>query len=514
VAATKLTHGQSNIVWIEKHCRVPEGRDVGKAVLLREWQRDIIKGIYDNPDGTRRAIISFGRKNAKTTLCAFILLLHLCGPEARINSELFSSALSRDQAAILYKLAAKIVRMSPTLERFVVCRDTVKELACPRRGTLYRALSADASTNFGLSPVLVVHDELGQVRGPIHPLYDALETATGAQDNPLSVVISTQAATDNDLLSILIDDAKKNADPRTKLYLYTAPEDLDPFCEETIRLANPAFGDFQNERETLDMAQSARRMPSREANYRNLVLNQRIEINNPFITSGVWKKNGGELTGWGPVYGGLDLSQTTDLTALILVSPIDGILNVKSHFWLPADGLEERAKADRVPYDLWCKQGFLHTTPGRSVEYEHVANFIAELFRTNDIRKIAFDRWNIAHLRPWLIKAGLSESTVDHRFQDFGQGFKSMSPALNALEGALENEKLRHAMHPVLEANAANAVVRRDEAGGRKLDKRRSTGRIDGMVSLAMATSIAAADLHSTPVFSASLEQVLEHVGA
>ena len=148
---------------------MPEGAHVGQPIVLREWQRELIRGIYDSP--TRRAIVSFGRKNGKTSISAFLLLLHLCGPEARANSQLFSAAQSRDQAAILFSLAAKIVRMSPDLNAVVAVRDTAKQLACQELGTLYRALSAEASTAYGLSPVFTVHDELGQVKGPRSELY-------------------------------------------------------------------------------------------------------------------------------------------------------------------------------------------------------------------------------------------------------------------------------------------------------------------------------------------------------
>jgi phage terminase large subunit-like protein len=182
-----------NIHWIEHHCIVPEGKLVGQPIKLRKFQKKVIRRIYDKL--TRRAIISFARKNAKTALSAMFLLLHLCGPEARRNSNLFSSALSRDQAAILYHLAAKMVRLNADLNAAVVTRDTVKQLHCPGLGTQYAALSSDASTNFGLSPVMIVHDELGQVKGPRHPLYEALETATAAQEDPLSIIISTQAPT-------------------------------------------------------------------------------------------------------------------------------------------------------------------------------------------------------------------------------------------------------------------------------------------------------------------------------
>jgi phage terminase large subunit-like protein len=477
---------------------------------LRPWQKDILRGIYDTQ--TRRAIISFGRKNGKTSLAACLLLLHLCGYEARQNSELYSSALSRDQAAILFRLAAKMVRLSPSLRDMVVVRDTVKQLYCPGRGTLYTALSADASTNFGLSPVFICHDELGQVRGPRHTLYEALETATGAQEDPLSIVISTQSPNDADLLSVLIDDADADNDPRTKLFLYSAPEDADPFTKKTIKLANPAFGQFQNTRETLDMAEGARRMPSREAEYRNLILNQRVEAANPFINKSDWDKNDaipGEL---GEIYGGLDLSATNDLTAFVMVSPNAGMLDVEPVFWLPEEGLPERSRRDRVPYDLWFKQGFLKTTPGRAIQYEYVAGYLAKLIGERDVRGIAFDRWNMKHLRPWLIKAGLSEGVVDSKFHDFGQGWVSMSPALRTLEEQLLEGKIRHGGHPVLKMCAANAVVRMDERANRTLDKKRSRGRIDGMVALAMATSLAVAKSHEKHVYQVPIERILETV--
>ena len=225
-------------------CRIPEGKHVGRAVKLTKGQRRWLSQIYDSP--TRMFILSMARKNAKTAFSAFLLLLHLCGPEAKPNSQLYSGAQSREQAAILFALAAKIVRMSPDLNQYVGIRDTAKQLFCAELGTLYRALSADASTAYGLSPCFTVHDELGQVKGPRFELYEALETASAAQESPLSIVISTQAPTDADLLSLLIDDALTGTDPRIKVELCTAPLDLDPFGEEAIRAANPHFDDFMN----------------------------------------------------------------------------------------------------------------------------------------------------------------------------------------------------------------------------------------------------------------------------
>jgi phage terminase large subunit-like protein len=467
---------------------------VGQRVRLRDWQRKEILKIYDNPNGTRRAILSFGRKNGKTALAAFLLLLHLVGPESRPNSQLNSAAQSRDQAAILFSLAAKTVRMSPDLNRYVGIRDTAKQLYCQERGTLYRALSADATTAYGLSPAFIVHDELGQVKGPRSELYEALETAVGAQEEPLSIIISTQAPTDADLLSVLIDDAKQGHDPRVVLSLYAADESLDPFSEEAISAANPAFGDFQNAAEVRAMAEDARRMPSRESEYRNLVLNQRVETSNPFVSPKVWADCRGDVASIGgrPVYGGLDLSDVNDLTAFVgLVPSEDGKWHAHPTFWLPGDGLRERSLKDRVPYDRWAQEGFIETTPGRTIEYEYVAKWLRDLFDSHDVRLIAFDRWNWRHLKPWLVKAGFTEAELE-RFVEFGQGFQSMSPALRDLEGDLLAGKVVHDGHPVLNMCAANAVVQKDPAGNRKLAKHKSRGRIDGMVSLAMARSVAA----------------------
>jgi phage terminase large subunit-like protein len=186
------TFGEEIIGWIEEMCRVPEGALLGQPIQLMEWQRDAIRRIYDNPHGTRRCIISVGRKSGKTTYAACLLLAHLAGPARIPNSQLYSTAQSRDQAALLYGLASKIVRMSPRLSDAVVCKDGTKQLQCPGKGTVYRALSADASVAYGLSPVLTIHDELGQVRGPRSELYEALETATAAQLAPPSAASNSR----------------------------------------------------------------------------------------------------------------------------------------------------------------------------------------------------------------------------------------------------------------------------------------------------------------------------------
>lgn len=474
-----------NINWIETHCVVPEGRLVGKPVKLSPAQVEWMEMIYGSK--TRTFILSIPRKNGKTAFSAMIVLLHLVGPEAVFNGQLYSTANSKDQAGVLFNLAAKMVRMSPSLSAYVGVRDTNKHLYCSELGTVYKALSADSTTAMGMSPVLHINDEGGQVRGPRNDLFEALETASAAQENPLTIVISTQAPTDGDFLSIMIDDALTGADQTVKCKVYQVPVDDNIFDPEVLAKAQPNWH-LMNHEEVFKMMRDAQRMPSKESGFRNLVGNQRVEASNPFITRSVWMENGAEphpLNGMN-VYAGLDLSSVNDLTALVLVSD-NG--DVHSRFWLPEEGLAEKSRNDRVPYDLWAKNGFLLTTPGRSIEYEFIAYELRDIFNTCNVKALAFDRYNMKFLRPWLEKAGFSEEELE-RFVEFGQGFVSMSPAIRELESKLLQKQLKHGNHPVLTMCAANAITVSDPAGNRKFTKQKASGRIDGMVALAQAVGV------------------------
>lgn len=480
-----MKRSERNIRWCEEHLRIPDGKFVGKPLVMADYMREDFRRIFDNPHGTRRAIISRGRKNAKTVETAMLMLLYLCGPEASPNSQLYSAAQSREQAGILFSLAAKMIRMSPDLSQYVTIRDTAKELLCGELGTKYRALSADASTAYGLSPRFIAHDELGQVKGPTSSLYEALETATAAQDDPLSIIISTQAPKDSDLLSVLIEDAKKGKDPRTVLRLDTAPKDLPTFSEEAIRAANPAFDIFMNKTEVLDMMAAAERMPSRQAEFENLVLNRRVNMHNPFVTRSVWEANAGvpDFSRVREVYLGLDLSARADLTSITMSGQDeDGLVHTMTFFFAPQIGVDERSSRDREPYDVWAQQGYITLTPGATVDYSYVARQLGELCDNFPVKCIKFDRWRID-----VLKREISLLGLELPLEPFGQGFKDMTPALDALESILLSGKMRHGANPVLDMCAENAVAERDAAGNKKLSKVKATGRIDGMVSLAMS---------------------------
>jgi phage terminase large subunit-like protein len=483
-----MTRAERVIAFIERHCPTPDGAHVGKPIKLDAFQRRFITAIYDNPHGTRRALLSLARKNGKTALIAGLLLAHLVGPEAKLNSQLVSGAMSRDQAALVFNLASKMVQLSPTLAGIVRIVPSGKRLLGLPLNTEYKALAADGKTAHGLSPVLAILDEIGQVRGPQSDFVDAITTSQGAHEAPLLIAISTQAASDADLFSVWLDDAKASNDPRIVCHLYEAPAGCDLMDSTGWKAANPALGLFRSEDDLREQMLQAQRMPSMENTARNLLLNQRVSTESPFVSPDVWKSCGTKpLPFAGPVYCGLDLSARTDLTALVLVGQVGDVWQVVPHFWTPEQGLQERARRDRAPYDLWARQGLLHTTPGATVDYEHVAQDLAELLSDHDVRAIAYDRWRIDLLRKDLEKIGATLPLLE-----FGQGYKDMAPALDALEAELLNGRIAHGMHPVLTLCAANAVVTKDPTGARKLDKSRATGRIDGMQALAMAMGIAA----------------------
>jgi phage terminase large subunit-like protein len=481
------TRGERVIAFIETYCRAPEGEHVGKPIVLEEFQKRFILEVYDSPHGTRTGILSIGRKNGKTVLIAGIALAHIAGPEAVENSQIVSGAMSKDQAALVFNAMVKMVNLSPELSARVKVFPSGKRLLGLSKNVEYRALAAEGKTTHGLSPILAIMDELGQVKGPTDEFVTAVETAQGAYRNPLYIVISTQAPTANDLLSRMIDAHRERPNPKTVCHVYEAPDDCDLEDESAWRAANPALGIFRSEEDVRQQIRKALDMPSYEPGVRNLILNQRVDAVAPFVSRLVWEANGGDPgdAHGKRVWGGLDLSEVNDLTALVLVDETGG---VHSTFWQPEEGLAQKSKADKVPYDQWHKAGLLETTPGKAIEYRYVAKYLRWVFDNFDVQFIGFDRYHMKFLKEWLVFEQFSQKELD-LFVDFGQGSASMTPALRSLEVKLLNEQLRHGNHPILSMCAGNARIKGDN-GARAFDKRTARGRIDGMVALAMAVGV------------------------
>ncbi len=492
-----MTRGERMIAFIERYCIVPEGDLAGRLMVLEDFQKRFILDVYDNPDGTNLAILSIAKKNGKTGLIAAIVLAHVAGPEARLNSQVVCGAMSRDQASILFDYAAKMVALSPALAPRVRIVSSRKRLYGLAKNVEFRALSADAKRTQGISPVVAIGDEVGQIRGPRSDFMDAITTAQGAYDDGILFLISTQAANDADYLSVVIDDARNDPNPHTVCHVYEAEKECQVVDEAGWQAANPALGKFRSLADMRKLADKAQRMPSFAPTFRNLNLNQRVETTSPFVSRDAWNLNASEIVpheGVAPVWAGLDLSAINDLTALVAIWEAGGKWNVSATFWTPERGLRERAARDKQPYDVWAEQGLIQLTPGATVDYDYVAEQVLEMAAEWNLQALAFDRWRIEVFKAALTRKEAPASFLE-AMQPFGQGFQSMSPALDSLEGLLLNGRMAHGGNPVLRMCAANAKVTKDPAGNRKLDKLKSVGRIDGLQALAMAAGVAAENL-------------------
>ena len=506
--ATGRAQAAAVIEFIEK-LTVPSGKGQGKPFKLQKWQKDFIKDIYEPrlPDErrvVRRAILSMARKNGKTALIACLALAHLVGPVAIPNGEIYSAANDRDQAAIIFKFAKQIVEREPELRRKIEIVVSTKTMIARKTGSIYRAISAEAGTKHGYLPALVIYDELAQAKS--RELYDVLDTSFGASREPLFIVISTQSNDPEHILSQLIDDGLGD-DPTIVCHLFAADEDCELDDKAQWKKANPALGVFRDRADFVASIAKAKRMPAEEPKVRNLLLNQRVSPSAILISRAEWMACAGEphFEQGEMVYLALDLSNTLDLSALLMGS-VEDPAKVHPFFWKPDELLAEQSFSDfgsgNYRYLEWKNAGHIETTPGRSIDKAVIATRIAELTEQFNVRALVYDRWRIEDLLREFDRIGLraykAEGEVDDgsiskelprdglRLVPWGQGFKDMGPAIDALETAVVERKLMHPNNPCLNWNMANAVAVMDPAGSRKLDKEKSRFRIDGAVALAM----------------------------
>lgn len=475
---------------------VPAGVHVRRPLRLKPFQLEFIRDVYnvlqeDGRRARRQAILSVARRNGKTLIAAVLVLAHLIGPAKKPNSTIISAATTRRQAKLVFRYVADIIRASPMLARRLSVIETTSVVVNRADGSRYEAIAAEAGANFGMGIDLVIYDELAQAKN--RSLYDALMTSLGSQSEPLMLVFSTQAPTDQHLLSELIDYGERVKagiidDPSFTSHVYSHPIDMPITDRRGWRIANPGLGDYRDELELRQAIKRARDLPSEEATVRVFYLNQRVRAEAPYLSSSVYDKNNGPVdlaifTDGRPVYGGLDLSARTDLTALVLAAEDDlGNVHLRPFAWTPRDTLASRTIRDRAPYDVWVGDGFLFDTPGAAIDYDWVAEQVLETVALMNIVRVDYDRWRIDIFRQALARLGASLP-----LQPRGQGFHDMSPCIEAFEVLALAGNIRHGAHPLMRWAFSNCVISRDAAGNRKLNKDKSFGRIDPAVAAVMA---------------------------
>lgn len=475
--------------FIENKCKVPEGERVGKPLVLAPFQKKFVADICR--PGVRRGLLSIARKNGKTVFIAALMLAHVCGPLVKRNAQIISGAMSRDQAALVFDAACKMIMLEDALSARCHIVPSSKIIQGIFSGVRYRAISKDAGTAQGLSPVFTIIDEIGQIRGSRDPFVDAILTSQGAHEEALLVAISTQAPSDADLFSVWIDDALRSNDKSIVCHLYAAKPDCDLLDKRQWKRANPGLGSIRSEKDLRQLLEQAQRMPSAEASARNLLLNQRVSLTSLWISPNIWKENAGavddELLINANCHIGLDLSARNDLTAAVVaIKSKQGEIHLWPLVFTPADTLAPRELQDRAPYSQWVDNGQLVAVPGRTIDYEYVADYmrIWTEERRLTVDSIEFDRWRIDVFKKASWSMGFGRES---RWHAVGQGYKDFSPRCEAFMSLLLNKKIRHGGHPLLAMAASNAISVQDPAGSIKLDKSRSTQRIDPVVAAVIA---------------------------
>ena len=474
-----------------KFLRHSKGQHAGQRFELLEWQKKLVRDIFGwkRADGTRkyrRVYVEVPRKNGKSQLAAGIAL-YLMFSDGEPGAEVYSAASDREQAKIVFQAASDMVGLSPELDSRSIT--FTKAIVIEKTKSSYKVLSSDVKTKHGLNAHGIIFDELHTQ--PDRELWDVLTTSVGARQQPLVFAITTAGYDKNSICWEQHDYAVKVRDgiiddPEFLPLIFSVPDDADWTDSEVWEEANPSLGKTVLWGYVQAECNRGKETPGYVNTFRRLQLNQWTESSSRWLDIGAWDECGkpvdlDELVGEA-CWAGLDLSTTTDLSSLNLLFPrLEGYVTL-AFFWVPEENIALRARRDRVPYDVWVREGFIEATEGNVIDYDYIREKVKALSSVYRIQGIGFDPWNATSLVNDLMEDGAPMVEVR-------QGYASMTAPSKELEKLVVSKQIFHGGNPVLRWCAANVVVEQDATGNLKPSKAKSTERIDGIVALVIALS-------------------------
>lgn len=482
------------VKFIENLCHT-KGKWAGKRFWLLPWQEQLIRDIFGivKPDGYRQfrtAFVEICKKVGKSELAAAVAL-YLLYADNEPSAEVYGAAADRQQASIVFDVAKQMVEMSPALLKRSKLMTATKRIVNYGNSGYYQVLSAEVGGKHGFSVSGLVFDEIHTQ--PNRQLYDVLtKGSSDARQNPLHFIITT-AGTDRhsiayELHTKAVDILEgRRVDPTFYPVVYGLKDDEDWEDEANWYKVNPSLGYTVDIERLRDAYREAKQNPADEVTFKWLRLNMWVSSTVAWIPDAIFMKGNDEIDlaalEGRDCYGGLDLSSTGDITALVLMFPPrdeDEKYILLPFFWVPEETIPQRVKAASVPYDIWEKQGFLLSTEGNVIHYDFIEKFINDLSEKYHIVEIAVDRWNATQMIQNLEGDGFT-------MVPFGQGFASMSGPTKDFYRLLMEGQIIHGGHPVLRWMAGNVVVDTDPAGNIKVTKAKSKEKIDGIVAAIMA---------------------------
>jgi phage terminase large subunit-like protein len=479
------------IEFIETFCCHSKGEWAGKPLLLEPWEQCLVWILFGwmKTGGLRRfrtAYVEIARKNGKSSLAAAIAL-YLLVADNEMGAEIYAAATKKDQAKIVWEEAGRMVNRSPLLKQRITVLRT--NLNIPSTASKFEPLGADSEKQDGLNIHAAIIDELHAHKN--RGLYDVIETATGARQQPVIFNITTAGSDRQSVCYELHEYGERVLDEVVQddtffVMIFAIDKDDDWTDERVWVKANPNLGISVKPDDLQRKCHQAKEIPAKQNSFRRLHLNQWTEQDTRWLDLDLWDQNAGavdeDALAGRACYPALDLSSTTDISSLSLIFPPeeeDEPWKIVQRFWVPEDTITKRSREDRVPYDVWVKQGFIEATDGNVVDYEVIRARTLELSGRFEFREFAYDPWNATQLATQLGNEGLT-------MVQFRQGFASFAGPCREFEKLLLGRQLAHAGNPVLRWMAQNVVAEEDAAGNRKPSKAKSRERVDGIVSVIM----------------------------